>query len=109
MDQGWLEQAQLGSKITPNTAHRFPLGRLLTTPGAIEALEVAEESSMALFARHQSGDWGDLCAEDKQANDFSVKRSGRIFSAYKLSTGVKVWVITEADRSVTTILLPDEY
>ncbi len=108
-NQGWLDRAHLGTKVTPNTAHRFPLGRLLTTPGAIEALEVTEESSMALFARHQSGDWGDLAEEDRQENEFSVRNGLRILSAYYLSDNTKIWIITEADRSATTILLPSEY
>lgn len=66
-------------------------------------------SAHRLLGRHQSGDWGDLSAEDIKENEFSVKEGFRLLSAYKLETGVKVWVITEADRSVTTILLPSEY
>jgi hypothetical protein len=65
---------------------------------------------MTLLSRHVCGDWGEVCAEDARENDFSVDHGFRILSAYTLSTtGVKVWVITEADRSATTILLPDEY
>lgn len=88
---------------------RFPLGQTVATPGALEALEAAEETAVQLLARHQSGDWGVLDEEDKQENEFSVNNGLRILSAYILSTEVKVWVITEADRSVTTILLPAEY
>ncbi len=76
---------------------------------AVEALAEATESAMTLFARHQASDWGELCDEDWQANVDSIKEGGRLFSAYILSTGVKVWLITEADRSASTILLPDEY
>lgn len=88
---------------------RFPLGMTVMTPGAINALRSAGETPEQLFVRHQSGDWGNLDEEDKKENEFSVDKNLRIFSAYILSTGVKVWVITEADRSVTTILLPSEY
>lgn len=92
-----------------NQTPLFPLGRTVATPGAIEALDVAEETTIQLFARHQSGDWGEVPPEDAVENNRSVKQGFRLMSAYTLSTGVKTWVITEADRSVTTILLPDEY
>ncbi len=87
----------------------FSLGQVVATPGAMDALSKAIETPIALLKRHQSGDWGDLCQEDKEENDLSVKEGYRILSAYILSTGVKVWVITEADRSATTFLLPEEY
>ena len=64
---------------------------------------------LGLLARHVSGDWGDLCADDKQANDDAIVSGDRILSAYILSTGVKVWIITESNRQATTVLLPDEY
>jgi hypothetical protein len=73
------------------------------------ALEEARQDPAELLARHVSGDWGDVCEEDAQENDFSVSRDLRILSAYVLGTGVTVWVITEADRSATTFLLPSEY
>ena len=72
-------------------------------------MEEAGQTPPDLLYRHVTGDWGDLCEEDKQENEFSVKNASRILSAYTLRTGVKVWVITEADRSATTILLPEEY
>jgi hypothetical protein len=90
----------------------FPLGRLFSTPGALEALGDANANADPLdyLMRHHTGDWGDLCADDKAQNDAAVKDGGRIFSAYILTgTKVKIWIITEADRSCTTILLPDEY
>ena len=87
----------------------FPLGRLVATPGALRELEEAEQSPREFLQRHVTGDWGDLCEEDKNENEFSLKNELRILSAYTLRTGVKIWVITEADRSATTILLPDEY
>lgn len=87
----------------------FPLGQTLATPGALEALDTANQNPAELLARHQSGDWGEVPPEDAAENDLSVREGFRILSAYTLDTGVKVWIITEADRSATTILLPDEY
>lgn len=69
----------------------------------------AGQGSIELLLRHVNGDWGDLDDEDKKENELSVKEGFRILSAYELDTGVKLWVITEWDRSVTTILLPEEY
>ena len=87
----------------------FPLGQVVATSGALEALQEAGQDPRELLKRHQSGDWGTLPEEDKRENDFSVNRELRIFSAYTLSTGVKIWLITEADRSASTFLLPSEY
>lgn len=88
----------------------FELGRIVATPGAIDALQYAEVLPATLLDRHVAGDWGDLGKEDKAENEFSIPRHLRILSAYVLPvTGVRVWVITEADRSTTTILLPEEY
>ena len=92
------------------TSGRFPLGRTLATPGALEALKAAGSCPAELYQRHQSGDWGILDEEDQQENEYSLQHNLRLLSAYVLPrTGVKVWLITEADRSVTTILLPSEY
>ena len=88
----------------------FPLGQVVATPDALAALEEANESAMPLLCRHQSGDWGDLCDEDRQLNDEAVKDGSRILSSYVLeATGQKVWIITEADRSSTCVLLPENY
>lgn len=87
----------------------FTLGSIVATPGALEALEHAGKTPAALLARHQCGDWGDLSADDRRENEFSLGRHLRIFSTYLLDGGVKIWVITEADRSATTLLLPSEY
>ena len=87
----------------------FGLGQIVGTPGALDAIEEAEQEPFELLLRHVTGDWGDLDDEDKEENELSVKQGFRILSAYNLETDVKVWVITEWDRSVTTILLPDEY
>ena len=88
---------------------RFPLGRVTATPGALRALEKAEQLPAEFLDRHVSGDWGDVPEEDKQENEFSVEHGFRILSAYTTSSGEKIWIITEADRSYTTILLPSEY
>jgi len=87
----------------------FELGRLVGTPGALRALEEAEQIPFELLHRHVIGDWGELCEEDREENEQSVDQGFRILSAYKLNTGIKIWVITEWDRSATTILLPEEY
>jgi len=88
---------------------KFPLGMLVYTPGARDALEEAGQTATEFLLRHASGDWGDLGEEDRAENEFSLDKYLRLFSVYNLSTGQKVWIITEADRSVTTILLPSEY
>jgi len=88
---------------------RFQLGWLVATPGALAALEASGDSALKFLNRHVSGDWGDLDAHDKAENEFAVNRHLRIFSAYVLTDGTKIWIITEADRSATTILLPSEY
>ena len=86
---------------------KFPLGQVVATPGVIAAIPNAE--MMRTLARHARGDWGELCPEDAQENELSLRKGFRLLSAYTSSTGVKFWIITEADRSATTFLLPDEY
>ena len=81
----------------------------MATPGALDALAQAEENALAYLVRHVTGDWGDLPEEDIEENELSLREGYRLFSAYHLNTGTKIYVITEWDRSVTTILLPDEY
>lgn len=86
---------------------RFKLGQLLATPGVLEAAE--GDNLMEYVSRHARGDWGIVDAEDKRANDRALVEGTRLFSAYLLGDGTKVWIITEADRSATTVLLPEEY
>lgn len=88
---------------------RFPLGRLYLTQGAIEALEDASQSPQEFISRHARLERGELCDEDHRENQFSVDKPLRIFSAFKTANGIKIWIISEADRSATTILLPSEY
>jgi hypothetical protein len=87
----------------------FKLGQLCSTPGALEALQTAGQNAAEFLARHVSGDWGIVDSDDQQANNDAINDESRILSAYKLGTGTKIWIITEADRSVTTLLLPEEY
>lgn len=88
---------------------RFQLGKVVATPGAIEALTAAQTSAWELLSKHVSGDFGDVDADDRQSNLDAIKDGERILSAYKLKTDERLWVITEADRSSTCILRPDEY
>jgi hypothetical protein len=88
---------------------KFPLGHLVATPGALDAISEARESFWPYVIRHSEGDWGDVGAEDRSENELSLREGFRILSAYVLSSGVRIWVITEADRSATTILLPEDY
>jgi len=94
---------------------KFSLGQIVATPGALEALKNANQSAMEFIKRHIQGDWGDLGAEDKQQNEFAIVHEGdiekqnRVFSAYTTKMGEKLWIITEADRSSTCLLLPSEY
>jgi hypothetical protein len=86
----------------------FELGRLLATPGVLKA--AGGEDLRPYLSRHARGDWGTASAADGRANDRGLKEGTRLLSAYMLRDGTtKIWIITEADRSATTILLPDEY
>jgi hypothetical protein len=86
----------------------LPLGRIVATPGALQVLVEAGEDPLHYLSRHASGDWGDLDYQDRRENELSLKRGWRIVSSYRMGEKI-IWVITEADRSVTTILLPEEY
>ena len=87
----------------------FPLGQVVATPGVLEVLEKSKQTSELFLRRHLSGDWGDCNDADKAENELSVREGFRIVSVYHTRDGEKIWVITEADRSSTCILLPDEY
>ena len=86
----------------------FPLGRVVATPGALNALVINGQDPNELLDRHSAGDWGDVPPDDAKENDFSVEHGFRIISSYSVG-GERVWIITEADRSSTCILLPGEY
>ena len=95
--------------VRRETPISFPLGRLLITPGAQEELKSCGDlSPFDLIFRHQKGDWGDICPEDIGANERALEEGNRLFSVYKVYE-TTFWVITESDRSATTILLPHEY
>jgi len=86
---------------------KFRLGHIVSTPNALSQL--SQEDILMAIRRHQSGDWGDLDSEDKAANDRALVERTRVFSVYRSALGVKFWLITEADRSVTTVLMPEDY
>ena len=89
-----------------STPFKLPLGRVVATPGALDTFTHLVIASC--LSRHESGDWGDVCAEEGKENDRAAFDDGRILSAYDIR-GDRLWIITEADRSSTTLLLPDEY
>jgi hypothetical protein len=87
----------------------FSLGDIVATPGAVEALTANNILPFTLLQRHATGDWGNVCEEDAQSNNDAVQHDNRILSSYLVGSSTKIWLITEWDRSVTTILLPSEY
>jgi hypothetical protein len=87
----------------------FNLGQVVATPGALHVLEESGEDPHLYLGRHVTGDWGELSCEDKAANTLALITGERILSSYRTSRGAKLWVITEADRSSTCLLLPEEY
>jgi hypothetical protein len=87
----------------------FPLGKVFLTIGARQALEESNQNAFEFLARHQVGEWGLVCKDDANENELSVKEGFRIMSVYKTILDEKIWVITESDRSSTTILKPEEY
>jgi len=95
-----------------STSKGFPLGQLVFTRGVNDL--IAENKEFALFVltslqRHARGDWGDLSEEDKKENEYSLNRHLRLLSAYEQHGLPKIWIITESDRSATTVLFPEEY
>ena len=86
-----------------------PLGQVLATPGALELLQTYQLSPLSFIQRHVVGDWGDICAEDRQVNADALQYGSRLMSVYAITPTETLWIITEADRSCTTLLLPQEY
>jgi hypothetical protein len=86
----------------------LPLGRVVATPEALNLLMDAGEDAFDYLARHATGDWGELCSFDRRQNEVALRDGNRVLSSYPVGEG-KIWVITEANRSVTTILLPEDY
>jgi hypothetical protein len=93
--------------MSSRTSPLFRLGQLVATPNALT--RVSQDDINAALQRHVLGDWGDLCDEDKKVNDRAIAEGARILSAYQAVDSTKFWIITEADRSVTTVLLPEDY
>ncbi len=89
------------------SAAKFKLGRIVSTPNALNHLTYDEILSGLM--RHVTGDWGDVDEHDRQENELSLKQGSRLLSVYHSTAQLKFWIITEADRSVTTVLLPDDY
>lgn len=87
----------------------FHLGRLVATPGALDLINRLELAPLDFVSRHQQGDWGDLDADDTKANQYALRHGTRLLSSYRINANDKLWIITEADRSSTCILLPSEY
>lgn len=85
----------------------FPFGRTIITRNALDRL--TNEDVRRALIRHGAGDWGDVCAADRQENEVSLREGFRLLSVYRSQSGLKFWVITEADRSATTVLMPEDY
>ena len=85
----------------------FRLGRIVSTPNALSRL--SQEDILAGIQRHQAGDWGELPQDDMRENQLALEKGLRLFSAYHAKDGTKFWLITEADRSATTVLMPEDY
>jgi hypothetical protein len=90
-------------------AAKFALGKVVATPGALEMLASLGLSPSEFLERHASGDWGNVCQEDKQLNDEALIDGSRLLSAYDLANGERLWIISEADRGSTCLLRPSEY
>lgn len=86
---------------------RLPLGQLYFTSNALHSLDYAD--ALAALSRHASGDWGEVCSADWSENDWSAEHGERVLSSYTDGSGTKFWIITERDRSITTVLLPEDY
>ena len=86
---------------------KFSLGQTVATPNALDQL--TPDDVLCGLQRHQSGDWGDVCEDDKKENDLALENGIRLFSVYRTPNHIKFWIITEADRSITTVLMPEDY
>ena len=96
-------------RVSDKGARLFCSGQIVATPGALAALEEANQTAQEFLSRHLQGDWGDLCDDDKTANQEALEQGLRLLSSYTTGHHQKLWVVTEADRSATTLLLPEDY
>jgi hypothetical protein len=87
----------------------FPLGKLVATPGALAALQKARQSPADFLSLHVRGQWGDIPEEDRRENEYSLQHGFRLLSSYRTKASEAIWLVTESDRTVTTLLLPSEY
>lgn len=94
---------------THHTGLRFKPGLVFATPAARAVLRAASVSALALLLRHLRGDWGELCEADRVQNELALTTGARVLSSYTLPEGEKIWLISEAHHTITTILLPDDY
>ena len=92
---------------TAESTAKFRLGRIVSTPNALSQL--TQDDILLAIKRHQAGDWGEVDEHDREENELSLKQGFRLLSVYHSANGTKFWIITEADRSVTTLLLPEDY
>lgn len=104
-----LETTDDGPLALSLSQAKFSPGQVLATPGALAAMEECECSPLTLLSRHLGGDWGSVPTEDAEANNDALKYGDRLLSSYVIAPNVTIWLITEADRSSTTALLPSEY
>jgi hypothetical protein len=88
---------------------KFPMGQIVATLGALSAMSESGQNPAEFIERHAQGDWGELCADDCEANERALKSGARLFSRYMTTKNHPLYVITEWDRSITTILVPEEY
>ncbi|WP_044490241.1 hypothetical protein [Burkholderia pseudomallei] len=98
----------MNSPMPQRAGPRFKIGRIFATPAAVDALDRTRTSIVDLLIRHMRGDWGDLSESDRQQNELALMGGARLLSSYPVGTA-RIWIVTEADRSATTLLLPDEY
>ena len=106
----YTQQTRANPQTGEITRHeKFSLGRIVATPEALEAVQRAGQSPWDFLVRHVRGDWGEVCEEDRQENELALRQGFRLLSVYTTQADEKIWLITEADRSVTTLLLPHDY
>jgi hypothetical protein len=105
----WLKFRRKLETLNEKSSVLFPLGQVFLTVGAREALAESGQMPNQFLSRHEKGDYGDICEDDRKENQLSLKEGFRILSSYKTTQGEKLWIITEADRSSTTCLLPSDY